>query len=149
VLFYGSNGWIGQQFTNILKNNNIKFVCGKSRVDNFNDLNNEINQIKPTHIVSFIGRTHGQIDNKVYTTIDYLEQDGKLVDNIRDNLYGPLLLSQLCKQNNIHFTYLGTGCIFKFDDEHPSEKKKMALMKTLYLISLVRRIQLLKVSQIG
>jgi dTDP-glucose 4,6-dehydratase len=124
VLFYGSNGWIGGQFTNILKNNNIKFVCGKSRVDNFNDLNNEINQIKPTHIVSFIGRTHGQIDNKVYTTIDYLEQDGKLVDNIRDNLYGPLLLCQLCKQNNIHFTYLGTGCIFKFDDEHPFGKEE-------------------------
>jgi len=25
----------------------------------------------------------------------------------------------LCNKYNIHFTYLGTGCIFKYDDEHP------------------------------
>ena len=31
----------------------------------------------------------------------------------------PLLLSEICKQNGIHFTYLGTGCIFKFDEDHP------------------------------
>ena len=38
---------------------------------------------------------------------------------MRDNLYGPLLLSELCRNKNIHFTYLGTGCIFKFDEDHP------------------------------
>ena len=25
----------------------------------------------------------------------------------------------MCKNHNIHYTYLGTGCIFKFDKEHP------------------------------
>ena len=55
----------------------------------------------------------------MYTTIDYLEQKGKLVDNIRDNLFSPITLAKLCENNNIHLTYLGTGCIFKFDDEHP------------------------------
>ena len=33
-------------------------------------------------------------------------------DNIRDNLYGPLVLSRICEFSSIHFTYLGTGCIF-------------------------------------
>ena len=28
-------------------------------------------------------------------------------------------MSELCKNREIHFTYLGTGCIFKFDEEHP------------------------------
>ena len=119
VLVYGSKGWIGGQFINILNETNTDYVCGISRVDNDDTLSREILETKPTHVVSFIGRTHGKIDDKVYTTIDYLEQEGKLVENMRDNLYGPLLLSQLCKENGVHFTYLGTGCIFKFDEEHP------------------------------
>ena len=124
ILIYGSNGWIGGQFIDILKNNNISFFCGKSRVDNELDIFNEINQINPTHIVSFIGRTHGKIGEKIYTTIDYLEEEGKLVENIRDNLYSPIVLADICKQKGIHYTYLGTGCIFKFDEEHPFGKEE-------------------------
>ena len=116
-LVYGSNGWIGQQFIDILKSKNIKFVEGKSRVDNYSDLFNEINLLHPTHIVSFIGRTHGKIGNKIYSTIDYLEQDGKLVENVRDNLFSPLLLAQISRELDIHYTYLGTGCIFKYNED--------------------------------
>jgi len=119
ILLYGSNGWIGGQFRDLLESNNIECVNGTSRVDNDETLLQEIKDTQPTHVVSFIGRTHGTIGEKKYTTIDYLEQEGKLLENVRDNLYGPLLLSELCKRNNVHFTYLGTGCIFKFDDEHP------------------------------
>ena len=49
--------------------------------------------VNPTHIMAFIGRTHGVVDGKPYLTIDYLEQKGKLKDNIRDNLYSPLVLA--------------------------------------------------------
>lgn len=120
VLVYGSKGWIGQQFIQLLSDNNINFITGTSRVDDQIQLNNEILLHNPTHIVSFIGRTHGKIDDKVYTTIDYLEQEGKLLENVRDNLYSPILLASICSKLNIHFTYLGTGCIFKFDsDNHP------------------------------
>ena len=124
VLIYGSNGWIGNIFKNIIKEQNIEFCNGKSRVDNKNTLLNEIQHVKPTHVISFIGRTHGIINNKKITTIDYLEEPGKLLENVRDNLYSPILLAELCKQNNIHYTYLGTGCIFKFDEDHPFEKEE-------------------------
>ena len=124
ILIYGSKGWIGNQFLEILKQNDINFFQGKARVDNENDLLKEILNIKPTHIISFIGRTHGSIDNKYYSTIDYLEQPNKLVDNIRDNLYSPLILSFICKNNNIHLTYLGTGCIFNYDNLHPYAKEE-------------------------
>jgi nucleoside-diphosphate-sugar epimerase len=123
VLVYGSNGWIGEQFIDLLSNNKIEFVKGTSRVNNLSDLKNEILNIKPTHVISFIGRTHGKINDKIYTTIDYLEQKGKLYENVRDNLYSPILLSLVCKELNIHCTYLGTGCIFKYDDEHLCEEK--------------------------
>jgi dTDP-glucose 4,6-dehydratase len=130
ILVYGSNGWIGQQFIDILTKNNYIFSCGKCRIDNEYELLKEINELNPTHIVSFIGRTHGKIDDNVYTTIDYLEQEGKLVENMRDNLYSPLLLADICKKKGIHYTYLGTGCIFKFDEEHPFGKEECGFDET-------------------
>ena len=129
ILVYGSRGWIGTQFVNflqsfIINDPTIKYIIGKARIDNENDLLDEIRLINPTHIISFIGRTHGNIDGKIYTTIDYLEEKGKLVDNIRDNLYSPLVLANICVKKDIHYTYLGTGCIFSYDDTHPYEKEK-------------------------
>jgi len=124
VLVYGANGWIGSQFIELLENKNISFVKGVSRVDDELDVKRELCKVEPTHIISFIGRTHGAIGDKKYTTIDYLEQEGKLKENVRDNLYSPLLLAMLCKERNIHYSYLGTGCIFKFDEEHPFGKEE-------------------------
>jgi nucleoside-diphosphate-sugar epimerase len=122
ILIYGSKGWIGQQFVEILNKNNIKYTNGQSRADNKIDLINEIELIKPTHIISLIGRTHGKIDDKIYPTIDYLEQKGKIKENVRDNLFSPLLLAEISKNRNIHFTYLGTGCIFKYESEDKTDK---------------------------
>lgn len=119
ILVYGSDGWIGRQFVDILKSNNANYVCGEVRVENINKLKKEIEDVTPTHIISFIGRTHGKIGNTTYSTIDYLEQDGKIYENVRDNLFSPIVLALLCKERGIHYTYLGTGCIFKFDDLHP------------------------------
>jgi dTDP-glucose 4,6-dehydratase len=123
ILVYGSNGWIGNQFIQILNQNNLDYVCGKSRCDNEDELMKEIDNVNPTNIISFIGRTHGIIDNVKYSTIDYLEQEGKLVENINDNLYSPLLLSHISNLKGIHYTYIGTGCIFKFDESHPYEQE--------------------------
>jgi dTDP-glucose 4,6-dehydratase len=123
VLIYGSKGWIGQQFIELCNKNKINFCIGEARCNNSVQLENELLTINPTHIISFIGRTHGSIGDTQYTTIDYLEQDGKLVENIRDNLFSPIQLALLAQKHNIHYTYLGTGCIFKFDEEHPFEKE--------------------------
>lgn len=119
VLLYGHLGWIGSQLVEILEEMNITYKGGISRVDHVDNVRKEIDDYQPTHVVSFIGRTSGKTKDKVYTTIDYLEQDGKLYENIRDNLYSPLILTLLCHERNIHFTYLGTGCIFTYDENHP------------------------------
>ena len=112
VLVYGSQGWIGQQVINEFKKQNIYFIEGIQRAENTNDLEKEILEVNPTHIISFIGRTHGP----GYSTIDYLEQPGKIKENVRDNLYSPLTLAILSKKYNIHYTYLGTGCIFEYEN---------------------------------
>ena len=124
ILIYGSYGWIGSQFMDILtKYDDFVIHRGTSRLDNIDDVKNELENISPTNVFCFTGRTHGTIDGKIYTTIDYLEQKGKLVDNIRDNLFSPINLAKLCEDKNIHLTYLGTGCIFKFDNDHPYEQE--------------------------
>jgi len=123
VLIYGSKGWIGSQFIDILKKNNIQYAIGESRIENETELHLEIDNVKPTHIISFIGRTHGKIGTTVYSTIDYLEEKGKLYENVRDNLFAPFILADICNKKSIHYTYLGTGCIFKYDDEHPLENE--------------------------
>lgn len=119
ILIYGSNGWIGEQVLCELNKLNIEYVKGTQRAINQKELITEISNINPTHIISLIGRTHGIIDDKIYTTIDYLQDNSKLFENIRDNLYSPVVLAILCEKLSIHFTYLGTGCLFEYDELHP------------------------------
>ena len=111
ILIYGSNGWIGGMFAEYLKNENVVIVNGKSRVDNFEDVKDELENTKCTHVISFIGRTHGKIEGTLINNIDYLEYPGKLVENIRDNLYSPLVLAEHCKNMDIHYT---SRIIFQF-----------------------------------
>jgi dTDP-4-dehydrorhamnose reductase len=117
ILFFGNRGWIGCQFISYLKTKeDIDIVITNACADNDDLIKDLILLHSPTHIVSFIGRTYGEGIN----SIDYLEQEGKLVENIRDNLYAPIVLSLLAERNNIHFTYIGTGCIF--DEDEPSKR---------------------------
>jgi len=113
-LIYGSGGWIGSMFITFIKENynNIIVIKGTSRIEDTHSVSIEIAACEPTNVISFNGRTHGTVDEKEINTIDYLEYPGKLVENIRDNLFGPVQLALLCKEKGIHYTYLGTGCIF-------------------------------------
>ena len=118
ILVYGAHGWIGGQFLQLLDDKGINYLKGKSRIGEDSDkvVENEILEAAPTHVASFIGRTHGPGNN----TIDYLEGGpDKLTINLRDNLFGPLVLAEICKKHYIHFTYIGSGCLFTYTDEHP------------------------------
>ena len=119
VLVFGSNGWIGSKVVRLLENLSVTVIKSDCRADDAVVVENEINSIKNiTHVMSFIGRTHGTFEGNVIPTIDYLEKPGKLVENMRDNLFSPVILAEICKKRNIHFTYLGTGCIFDYDENH-------------------------------
>jgi dTDP-glucose 4,6-dehydratase len=123
ILIFGSKGWIGSQLVEYLTKNEIQHVKSSVHVENLEEVEKELNEHKPTHVLSLIGRTHGKIGDKVFTTIDYLEEDGKLVENVRDNLFCPISLSILCEKYQIHYTYLGTGCIFEYDETHPFQEE--------------------------
>ena len=123
-LVYGCKGWIGSKVYNYLKENNYEVIEGNSRVNDVKQLEAEIEEIQPTRVLSLIGRTHGTYEGQYIGTIDYLEKPGKLVENVRDNLFGPMVLGFLAKKHNFHFSYLGTGCIFQFDETHPFGEEK-------------------------
>ena len=117
-LIFGSKGWIGGKVCKLLKEMGYTYYESECRADNFNDVEEDIlSKHNLTHVMSFIGRTHGTYEGQKIGTIDYLEKPGKLVENIRDNLYSPLVLSELSKKFELHFTYLGTGCIFDYDND--------------------------------
>ncbi len=118
VLVYGAGGWIGGQFTRLLQEQGVNFEAGKNRMGNDPDesIEKEILEAAPSHVVSFIGRAHGPGCN----TVDYVEGGPeKLAINLRDNLFGPMLLAEICRKHNIHFTYIGSGCIFTYNEKHP------------------------------
>jgi dTDP-4-dehydrorhamnose reductase len=119
VLLYGKNGWIGEKVYRLLIERGHGVIIGNARAENSESLEEEIIGIQPTNIISTIGRTHGKIGDKEYTTIDYLEQPGKIKENVRDNLYSPVMIALISRKYNIHYAYLGTGCIFTYDSEHP------------------------------
>lgn len=112
VLVFGGKGWIGSALCEIVASLGHEVVFPSARADNEAEVEKDIASIKPDRVISLIGRTRGGS----FTTIDYLEQKGKLVENMRDNLWGPAVLAFICKKLDIHFTYMGTGCIFHYDD---------------------------------
>lgn len=114
-LVWGHKGWIGQQVMDSIRAGGYEAVGATSRADDEAAVKAEVESVKPDRAISLIGRTRGG----TFTTIDYLEQKGKLLENMRDNLWGPMVLSHVCSTHGIHLTYMGTGCIFHYDDTHP------------------------------
>src|SRR3989338_1865611 len=117
-LIFG-RGWLSQHFANQITTIGHSYTFAHSRAEQESQVRDELCLNQPDRVICVIGRTHGQIGDQVWPTIDYLEQPGKLVENLRDNLYAPLILSRVCQELGIHLTYLGTGCIFEYDEAHP------------------------------
>eukprot|EP01062_Namystynia_karyoxenos_P015786 TRINITY_DN15755_c0_g1_i2.p1 TRINITY_DN15755_c0_g1~~TRINITY_DN15755_c0_g1_i2.p1 ORF type:complete len:346 (+),score=122.71 TRINITY_DN15755_c0_g1_i2:81-1040(+) len=116
-LVYGSKGWIGTQMMQYITAAGHTPIAAEARADNERDVDKELAEKRPDRVISLIGRTRGGN----FLTIDYLEQKGKLQENMRDNLWGPMCLAFLCKKHGVHLTYMGTGCIFEYNDAdgHP------------------------------
>jgi 3,5-epimerase/4-reductase len=115
-LIYGGNGWIGGKIVNLLESKGKTVIKSSVRLDNTEDVGKELDEIKPSKVICCIGRTHGIYNGVEIPTIDYLEKPGKLVENIRDNLFSPFMLAMECQKRDIHMSYIGTGCIFTYTE---------------------------------
>ena len=113
VLFYGHKGWICGMFIKMWESiyPQDEIIRGEYRLtfENTEYVSQEISKVD--RVVCMIGRTYGKgEDGKLINNIDYLEDH--LQENLNDNLAMPLLLALLCKNQGVHLSYLGTGCIF-------------------------------------
>lgn len=115
VYIVGHKGWIAQMYIEQFDQMKIEYTYSDFRGES-DEIKQDILKQKPSHILCCMGRTHGTFNGVEYNTIDYLENPGTLVENMNDNLYVPLSLALFAKEKSIHFTYMGTGCIFSYKD---------------------------------
>jgi nucleoside-diphosphate-sugar epimerase len=117
VFIIGHKGWIGQMYIKLFEQQNIEYIYSKYRGET-NEIKKDILNSNVTHVLCTMGRTHGYRDGIKYTTIDYLQDNSVLKENVNDNLFVPVSLALFCDKHNIHFTYMGTGCIYNYDNDH-------------------------------
>ena len=109
-LVFGKTGWIGGLLGNILTERGYEWCFAKSRLENRQDICNEVNQYKPTHILNAAGLTGRP-------NVDWCEDHKEEV--IRVNVCGTLNLADVSVSKGIHCIMFATGCIFEYDDSHP------------------------------
>ena len=104
MLLY-DNSFILENLANYLNAQKIPYTKTNSRnIDNIKDI---IKEKKITNIICDCKISYGK---NIFST-SFIED--KLDVNIKNNLYFPLLLANMCNADDIHFTYIGDGCIFK------------------------------------
>ena len=116
ILVYGSKGWIGnmivKKWRELYPSHTIIESETRVSAENMDKLKQEIRN--SDRVFCCIGRTSGGgIPN-----IDYLEDH--VNENVRDNLFAPMLLCKLTESVGVHFSYIGTGCIFSTNTRNNS-----------------------------
>jgi len=112
LVFGGANGWIGQQVVELLKQQGKEVHVAKSRLEDRNHIEKELDEIKPKYIMNCAGVTGRP-------NVDWCE-DHKL-ETIRSNVIGTLTLCDVASLRGIHVTNFATGCIYEYDEAHTIE----------------------------
>lgn len=109
LVFGGATGWVGGKVVDILKEQGEDVLEAKSRLENRQDVEEEIKKLKPDFVINAAGVTGRP-------NIDWCEDNKQ--ETIRANIIGCLNLADICNLNNIHMTNFGTGCIYEYDEKH-------------------------------
>jgi dTDP-4-dehydrorhamnose reductase len=108
-LFGGKTGWIGGKLIQLLEEQGKKYVIAESRTEDRNKVIEEIEKVKPTHILNAAGVTGRP-------NVDWCEDHR--METIRANVIGVLNIADICATKGIHHLLYATGCIFEYDDSH-------------------------------
>ena len=108
-LVFGKTGWIGGLLGEILTERGFEWAFADSRLENRQDLIQEVDKYKPTHILNAAGLTGRP-------NVDWCEDHKEEV--IRVNVCGCLNLADVCVTKGIHCLIFATGCIYEYDENH-------------------------------
>ena len=87
----------------------ISVVAASSRLENLAAVADELDSVKPTHVLNAAGLTGRP-------NVDWCESHKAEV--VRVSVVGTLGLYDACEQRNIHCTSFATGCIYSYDADH-------------------------------
>lgn len=107
-LIYGRTGWIGGLLGKMCTERGIPYEYGKGRLENREQIVQDIAAVKPTHVFNAAGVTGRP-------NVDWCETHK--VETIRANVVGTLTLADVCKQHNLLLVNYATGCIFEYDEK--------------------------------
>ena len=103
---FGSTGFIGSIIKDTLNDLNKNIYNTKLRLDNVEQIENEIMIYKPTYVICSAGLT-GE------PNISWCETHK--TETIETNITYQMTLAHICKKHNIHLTIIGSGVIFHND----------------------------------
>ena len=109
-LIYGRTGWIGGLLGKICKEQGIEYHYGSGRLENREQLELDIERVKPTHVFNAAGVTGRP-------NVDWCESHK--TETIRSNVVGTLTLADVCLAHGLLLVNFATGCIFEYDGKHP------------------------------
>lgn len=69
-----------------------------------------LDEVKPTHVINAAGARGSP-------NADWCETHQP--ETILSNVVGAVTVANCCLERGIHVTHFGSGCIYRFDDEHP------------------------------
>lgn len=108
VLLYGTSGWIGSKVGTILKNS-FEVIPGSARLEFPSQIIEEISKYQPDHVVNCAGLTGRP-------NVDWCESHR--LEVMKVNTIGASIIASTCSELRIHHIYMGTGCIYEYDEEH-------------------------------
>jgi 3,5-epimerase/4-reductase len=109
LVFGGRTGYLGQKIMQTIKSMGHVAISGQSRLENRQDLINEIQTIMPDYIINAAGIT-GK------SNLDWCETHRP--ETIRVNIIGTLNLIDVAYMYNIHVTNISTASLYKYDEAH-------------------------------
>lgn len=113
ALVYGAAGWIGAQLCDLLTGRDYIVYHATARTNDVDAVRAELDSTPEGALVfNAAGRTGGPPS----WTVDWLEDHRE--EAWRDNFEGPYVLARECARRGLHLTYLGTGCIYEYDEAH-------------------------------
>lgn len=111
ILIFGYTNWIANEFIEYIKINNKEINIIKTNINITNEtlVENILLLHSPTHIINFIDN---DIENDYEINNNENNNLNIFYNNIKDNLYSPLVLAILSNKYKIHYTYIGSGNIY-------------------------------------